>query len=257
VTRGAIVVVPARNEEALIGACLEALAAQDIPGGLAVILVLDACVDGTEAAARSAAARNGRLELTLRQGPGRGVGAARRLGMDEACQRLLRRGHERGLIATTDADSAVAPDWLRGQLAAVRSGAEAIGGAIELRPVDAAALPRRALELRRARHRARLALVHRDDPAAEHCQFSGASLSVTARAYARVGGMEPLPALEDEAFAARLRRHGIPIVRTRAVRVATSGRLEGRTPAGLAHDLATSAAILPAPDGDAGIRVGA
>ena len=53
----ACVVVPARDEQELIGACISALAAQD---GLArdeyeILLVLDRCTDATEARARAAA----------------------------------------------------------------------------------------------------------------------------------------------------------------------------------------------------------
>lgn len=220
-----------------MGACLAALAAQDLPGSLDVVLVLDACRDATAEVARETAARHRRLRLTLLAGAGRGVGAARRVGMDHACARLLAARLGRGLIACTDADSTVARSWLRAQLDAVAAGAEAIGGRIEIRPDDAAALPAAAIDARRARQRARLAIVRAHDPTAAHPQFSGASLSVTARTYRRVGGMEPLTGLEDEAFEARLRRHGVPILRTDAVRVATSGRLEGRAPVGLARDL--------------------
>ncbi len=58
----ACVVVPARDEEALIGACLDALAAQR---GVAreaweVIVVLDACSDDTEGEVRRAMARAAR-----------------------------------------------------------------------------------------------------------------------------------------------------------------------------------------------------
>ena len=44
-------------------------------------------------------------------------------------------------------------------------------------------------------------------------------------------------ALEDEALERELSNHGIPIHRSRAVRVSTSARTEGRAPRGLAHDL--------------------
>ena len=66
----------------------------------------------------------------------------------------------------------------------------------------------------------RLDAVLARDPAAEHHFFSGASMAVTARAYGSVGGLEPLPALEDEAFEARLTRRR-PVTRSAAVRVAT------------------------------------
>jgi len=48
------VVVPARNEEAFVGPCLEALAAQAGVGSseYEVLLILDRCTDRTEARAR-------------------------------------------------------------------------------------------------------------------------------------------------------------------------------------------------------------
>ena len=52
--------------------------------------------------------------------------------MDLAAGTLLASGRGRGLIASTDADSVVAPDWLRTQLDLVAGGADAIGGAIDL-----------------------------------------------------------------------------------------------------------------------------
>jgi hypothetical protein len=52
--------------------------------------------------------------------------------------------------------------------------------------------------------------------------------------------LEPLRALEDEAFAARLRRHRIPIARPRDVRVTTSARRLARADRGLAVDLAVA-----------------
>jgi hypothetical protein len=65
-------------------------------------------------------------------------------------------------------------------------------------------------------------------------------LSITAAAYRAVGGLEPVSALEDEAFAARLLAHRIPILRAPDVRVTTSARTEGRAQRGLSVDLAVS-----------------
>ena len=100
----ACVVVPARDEEELVGGCIAALAAQR---GVAaaeyeVLLVLDRCTDATEARARAAA---GAAPLHVLRSTGAGVGAARALGMDLACERLHAVGRPDGLIACTDADS--------------------------------------------------------------------------------------------------------------------------------------------------------
>ena len=238
------VVVPARDEERLIGRCLAALGEQRgvPPHAFGVLLVLDRCIDATEARARAAGAAAGvRLGVLHARGPG--PGAARRTGMDRAGADLLARDRPGGLIACTDADSAVAPDWLAAQFEAVRRGARAIGGRVELWPGVEAALPEpvrrwRAADARR-RH-ARVLAQRVDREAVEHWQFSGASLAVTAETYARVGGIEPCDVLEDEAFERRLRRHGVPIERLSAVRVRTSARLDGRAPRGLANDLASA-----------------
>ena len=234
----AIVVIPARDEAEHIGRCLRALAAQhglraDV--AFEVTLVLDRCTDATEAVARATAMATG-LTLHVERSPGAGVGAARRHGMDLACNRLSAVEPD-GLIACTDADSAVAPDWLAAQLALVDAGADAIGGRIELDPTDAAALPAAALLRREQRAGVRLTAVLADDPSAEHHFFSGASLGVTARAYRAVGGIDPVMALEDEGFGRRLTAGGWRIVRSDTVAVRTSARTRGRAPRGLARDL--------------------
>jgi glycosyltransferase involved in cell wall biosynthesis len=238
------VVVPARNEKALIGSCLAALAKQE---GISaqeyeVLLVLDHCTDTTEARALEVAAEHPDLRLHLLEGPGRGAGHARRAGMEEAYDRLMSSGRPDGLIASTDADTVVAPDWLSAQLQASSCGARAIGGRIELR--DDGDLPQGVAgwhaKQGRIRQRELLAgLGSADAPlGTEHWQFSGASLALTAAAYAEIGGLEPRAALEDEYLERALSRCGIPIERPLSVRVTTSARLVGRANRGLARDLA-------------------
>ncbi len=235
-----IVVVPARDEEEQIAGCMAALGAQTVPHEeFEVIVVLDACSDRTAYVAASAA-RELSLRFSLLDGPGGGAGAARRAGMDAAADRLLAAGVDDGLVACTDADSRPASDWLARQLAHVRSGARAIAGLIELAPVDARRLPSQVLQ-RRARDAAdRLERVRRLDPTAAHHHFAGASIGVTAGVYRAVGGLEPLIALEDAAFAERLAQAGIPILRADDVRVRTSARRTGRAARGLSVDLAVS-----------------
>jgi glucosyl-3-phosphoglycerate synthase len=224
----AVVVVPARNEEELIGGCIAALAAQTgiDRDDYAVVLVLDRCTDATETSARAAAHD---LDLTIVHATDPGVGHARRQGFDLAARCLP----PDGLIATTDADSRPEPDWLRAQLDAVADGARAIGGRIEIG--DPETLPPAALARRAAEATARHAALT-GPGAREHHQFSGGSIGVTAATYTLVG-LEPRHALEDEGFERALHRHGIPIERLSTVRVTTSGRRHGRAPRGLAVDL--------------------
>ena len=87
----AIVVVPARDEAERHRPCLHALAGQRLGHGVsfAVVVVLDECHDETGTVATEAAAALG-LELELIAGPGRGAGAARRVGMERAAARPAR-----------------------------------------------------------------------------------------------------------------------------------------------------------------------
>jgi glucosyl-3-phosphoglycerate synthase len=236
----AVVVIPARDEELLIAACLEALASQTVPAtAFETVLVVDACKDRTEAVAVRAGHELG-LALRVLQGPGNGAGGARRAGMDAAAQRLLELDREDGLIACTDADSRPAPDWLGRQLHHVRHGARAIAGLIELEEEASRTLPRGVLRRRGRDAAARLARVREGDPTAAHHHFAGASLGVTAAVYRQVGGLEPVGTLEDAAFEIRLRDHGVGVLRAADVRVKTSARANGRAGRGLAVDIAVT-----------------
>jgi glucosyl-3-phosphoglycerate synthase len=236
-----VVVIPARDEQDRIASCLGALAAQTVgTDAFEVILVADACSDGTEAVAVAAAQRLG-LHLTVLAGPGAGTGPARRIGMDAAASRLRSLGLDDGLIATTDADTHPAPDWLERQLSHVSAGAQVIGGLITLREDDATRLSDHVKARRREDAERRMEAVLVADPGARHHHFAGASLGITAATYAAVGGLEATQSLEDEVFAQRLAEHGVPILRPSDVVVFTATRTQGRARRGLSVDLAVSA----------------
>ncbi len=240
----AIVVVPARDEQRLIAACVQALGAQvDVAASsYEVIVVLDGCRDNTLQVIQNLIRQPvGPAVHTVGLPRPEGVGRARRLGMDIACRRLMQIGRKEGLIASTDADTTVAADWLSAQLTLAKEGAEAIGGLIELDPRERQALSPQALAVRERTASQRLAGALEqaaDRTTVEHHHFSGASLALTAEAYARCGGLPARAALEDEALAQALTRQGIAIHRSLCVRVRTSARTDGRAPRGLAHDLA-------------------
>ncbi len=234
----AIVVIPACNEEARIAACLGALAAQTI-SSFETIVVLDACADATGAVTERTAERLG-LSVHLIGGPGAGSGPARRLGMDLAADRLLAAGRPDGLIACTDADTRPAPSWLERQLDHVRAGAQVVAGRVELDPAESGELPDGALRRRERDAVQRLERVRRTDAGAQHHHFAGASLGIKASVYQSVGGLEPLSALEDAAFATRLAEHGVPVLRAADVEVYTSARRSGRARRGLSVDLEVS-----------------
>jgi hypothetical protein len=170
--------------------------------------------------------------------------------MDAACDRLMGLGRPGGLIASTDADTVVARDWLSAQLDAAERGAQAIGGRIEL---GEGSLPQALVRWHADRGRKRHQKILSDPDrlgTAEHWQFSGASLALTAETYAQVGGLEPRATLEDEGLEQVLREQNIPIERLLSVRVTTSSRLEGRADRGLAHDLARIAQSIDEQDAD-------
>src|SRR2546423_11986426 len=90
------VVVPAYNEEGLIGRCLDSLAAQDFAGPFEVIVVDNGSTDRTAAVARERGVR-------VLCEPRKGVCFARQTGTLAAAAPL---------VANLDADSYAEPDWL-------------------------------------------------------------------------------------------------------------------------------------------------
>ncbi|MEH0542098.1 glycosyltransferase [Streptomyces sp. B21-105] len=115
------VVVPARDEAAVLPASLPSLLAQDYPGRAEVFLVDDGSRDGTGDLARALARRHGGLPLTV-DSPGEppagwtGKLWAVRHGIG------LARAREPEYLLLTDADIAHAPDSLRELVAAARTG---------------------------------------------------------------------------------------------------------------------------------------
>ncbi|MEV5437464.1 glycosyltransferase [Streptomyces sp. NPDC052682] len=115
------VVVPARDEAAVLPASLPSLLAQDYPGRAEVFLVDDGSSDGTGDLARALARRHGGLPLTV-SSPGEppagwtGKLWAVRHGVG------LARARAPEYLLLTDADIAHAPDSLRQLVAAAHTG---------------------------------------------------------------------------------------------------------------------------------------
>jgi hopene-associated glycosyltransferase HpnB len=115
------VVVPARDEAAVLPASLPSLLAQDYPGRAEVFLVDDGSTDGTGELARELARRHGGLPLTV-DSPGEppagwtGKLWAVRHGIG------LARARDPEYLLLTDADIAHAPDSLRALVAAAGAG---------------------------------------------------------------------------------------------------------------------------------------
>ncbi len=128
------VVVPARDEAALLPVSLASLLAQEYPGRAEVFLVDDGSTDGTGAVARRLAAERGGLPLTVTS-PGEpppgwtGKLWAVRHGIGEAAGAL-----DAEYLLLTDADIAHAPDSLRELVAcAVGSGYDVVSQMARLR----------------------------------------------------------------------------------------------------------------------------
>ena len=237
----AVVVIPARDEEHLIPRALEALARQTVPRAS---FRDDPRPQWLHRPHRGRRRRRGgaarpRAQRAAVAGDRRRTGTARRNGHwpPSAC-------------SSSDAStgSSPAPTPTRGPIRTgssgssqhVRDGARAIAGLIELDEDDSRALPEAVLRRRSRDAARRLRRVREREPAAGHHHFAGASIGVTAAVYRQVGGLEPVAALEDATFEARLRAHGIAILRAADVRVRTSSRTDGRAPRGLAVDMAVS-----------------
>lgn len=94
--------IPARNEEAVVGALVRSLRAQDYPDALYDIYVIpNNCTDGTEDAARAAGAKIFRcFDPVTRKGD----------VLHEAVAWLLPRGYD--AFCVLDADNVVRPDFL-------------------------------------------------------------------------------------------------------------------------------------------------
>lgn len=206
------VVVPAHDEEALIGRALRALrvaaAHEDLAGEeVRILVVLDACRDRTAAVAEETGVEHLAIEA-------RCVGQARAAG----AQALIERGAR--WLAFTDADSMVEPDWLARQLA-LRT--EAVCGVVQVDDwQDYTPEARQAYEAGYL-------------DAEDHRHIHGANLGVCSLAYQRAGGFPPVACREDVALVRRLLAIGARIAWTNTVRVLTSGRREGRAPEGFAE----------------------
>ncbi|MFI6047161.1 glycosyltransferase [Nocardia sp. NPDC051321] len=210
-----LVVVPVRNEQRLLPACLAALARAagrvDIP--VRVQLVLDACTDDS--------AHVPTANVDVMAVDERNVGAARALGFAHAGAACAAETW----FATTDADSEVDELWLRIQLDYAHAGSAVVAGIVDVRSwADHAAETRRSYERQ-----------YRTDGAHQHVH--GANLGFRADAYWRAGGFRHLRTGEDVDLVTRMVASGAPIAWAEDVLVTTSARRVGRAPHGFAAHL--------------------
>ncbi|MGQ0837497.1 glycosyltransferase [Actinokineospora sp.] len=221
------VVVPAHNEESLIGACLRALgeALDGVGVPVKVCVVADRCTDATGEVARAALPGTHVLPTRTR----RTLGEVRGLGAGHVLHALRAHRPESVWLLGTDADSRVPPGWAGAHLRHAAAGADAVTGLVDLGPG-------RHLTpdlLRRYR-----ALVAAGTRPLDHDHVHGANFGVRASAFLAVGGYRPLDTGEDRDLWFRLRDAGFATRQPLDPAVLTSSRLTGRARGGLADLLA-------------------
>lgn len=235
------VIIPARNEEDRIQACLNALGRQG-SAGVTVILVVNNTTDRTCDMARAAAARHDlHLVVLEHEFPAdQGVGTARKIGCDHALQTMPNLRY----ILTSDADCIVGRDWIARNCAHLET-VDAVCGKVSLIMAEADILD--GMD----RHFATLEGTYRElvqnlyarhapgcgDIADTHGEAAGASLGFTKSAYLAVGGFACVQSSEDRLIIRALRYGGRKVRHVHDVTVRASCRLNGRAAGGMSDAL--------------------
>jgi glycosyltransferase involved in cell wall biosynthesis len=221
------VLIPARNEEALLPRCLRSVlqAGSRLPANVTydIVVAVDSSTDNTRAIAQSMLLGRGAVILT----DAGVVGKARALAAREALKRHA-GPRNRCWLANTDADCCVPESWLLDHWSFAANGVEAIAGTIDVDDFDE--------HNAGVSERFRLSyLIHADDT---HPHVHGANLGVRADVYLSSGGWGDLATAEDHDLWARLSHNHAKRMSVGRVRVLTSGRRIGRAPHGFAEALA-------------------
>jgi len=244
------VAIPAKNEECRIAAALAAFARQRTAHGtllsrrrFEVVVLANDCADRTAELAREFAARHPSLHIHVAETnlprDRAHVGSARRAILDAAAGRFIDAGRPGGVVATTDADTIVADDWIANTLSEMRS-ADAVAGHVTVGDDELEALDpglRHLYERERAYREALASVEGRfdpilHDPFPRHSSFVGASFAVSAGTYVAAGGIPRISPLEDRGFHFALQRIDARIRHSLRVRATTSARRNSRVPGG-------------------------
>ncbi len=245
--RRVAVAIPVRDEEERLPACLAALdraaASWGSRGPVTIVALANQCRDRSVAILRDTRLCHATLvwrAVSLLPGY-RHAGWARRLAFDVAADLLVA---DDDLLLSTDADTLVAPDWLVRNAACLTEADAVAGRAVTIRAerVATGATGHRRLDLLGRYYTALDYLRAVRDPGVEpwprHYYEGGASIALTHGLYRRIGGA-PTPSLaEDRALFDRIRAAGGHVRHPVDVRVATSCRLDGRAPGGMADTVA-------------------
>ena len=225
------IVIPAHDEQLYLDDCLRAAriaACSTALHGEAVqiTVVLDSCTDGSLAVVER--------HMALCAGTSCSIGhvtvAARNVGVARAAgvAHVLRAGAR--WLAFTDADTKVSPDWLAAQL---RLNVDVVCGTVG---VDDWTPHRDNAEALRLHFRRSYT------DADGHRHIHGANMGVSAEAYRRAGGFEPLACSEDVALVEALQRSGARFAWSAAPRVTTSARCDAKARGGFGDTLLRYAA---------------
>jgi glycosyltransferase involved in cell wall biosynthesis len=183
------VVIPALNEELMIGRCLEALATLDFPREAFEVIVVDN--GSADRTVQVAGAFAGRLRLTVLERPGVRVSAVRNQGAAAARGRIL---------AFLDADCIPPRHWLTAALEHFRQHPRSVIGAPYRPPPDSSWVAT-TWELFRERHERRSVTY-----------VSTAGMFLGRSDFLTVGGFDDnLDTAEDWELCARLREAGVPV----------------------------------------------
>ena len=218
------VVVPARDEELVIGACLSALrqAADALAVPVAIVVVAHRCTDRTADVAAALLPR-GRGMVVADASPT--VATARAAGARAALAWSAGLAPPAATwLVSTDADTVVPPSWLADVAGHAAAGAAAVAGL-----VDVDHDPGTPDAVRRAYRD----LVAAGVTARGHRHAYAANLAVRADAYLDVGGWPAVDPGEDRALLTALRLAGRRVVATPDLVVRTSGRHRARAEGGL------------------------
>ncbi|AKS36840.1 glycosyltransferase [Mycolicibacterium goodii] len=201
-----VVVIPAHNERAHLPMSLRAMvtAAMCVPVPVQIVVVLDACTDGSEELAGDFGSDVHFVSIDAGN-----VGAARAAGF--AYARSLRPDTARTWYATSDADTAVPADWLvEMTTTAAEFDADMVLGGVR---------------------------VGGRDFSESNDHVHGANMGFRSDAYWSVGGFRALKTSEDAELAERFEAHGMSVHRDGDLSVETSARRSGRAPDGFADYL--------------------
>ncbi len=252
------VVIPVRNEAERLPRAIGALASQidDTgqqlnPSCYEVLLVANNCTDQTVEVAQQLSKRYPLLQLHIIEialpKEVACVGKARQIAMNEAYRRLSLIGLEDRIIASTDGDTEVAPNWIHSLFCEFATGVDAVGGRIITQRQNQSEFSTEVslYYLRRLAHAylaAQIACLL--DPQLHDCwprhfQYCGANMAVSAQIYGQIGGIPFVRDEEDVALYRRLQSADAKIRHSLNVRVQTSARLLGRATGGLSALLTT------------------